>query len=178
MPTCSVVELARLIGHRRTQVWSTDRTHATAAAIRCERQDHVVTRARGTHTRPNLLDDAGRFMPQDHRQRVPATVPGAVHNVVVAVAGAGGRDAQGPALFMIPVDGGAPVRLVEGKWVNPVWSPNGQLIVYGGVRHAFTNPNADKAVKHRSPTVIAADIASKEERILKIMEEIQELLSE
>ena len=32
---------------------------------------------------------------------------------------AGGRDARGPALFKIPVDGGAPARLVEGKWVNP-----------------------------------------------------------
>jgi Tol biopolymer transport system component len=45
---------------------------------------------------------------------------------------AGGRDAQGPALFKIPVDAGAPVRLVEGKFVNPIWSPDGQLIVYGG----------------------------------------------
>jgi serine/threonine protein kinase/Tol biopolymer transport system component len=45
---------------------------------------------------------------------------------------AGGRDAQGPALFKIPVDGGAPFRLVEGKWVNPVWSPDGSVIVYAG----------------------------------------------
>jgi Tol biopolymer transport system component len=46
---------------------------------------------------------------------------------------AGGRDAKGPALFKIPVDGGgAPVRLVDGKWVNPVWSPAGDLIVYAG----------------------------------------------
>jgi Tol biopolymer transport system component len=46
---------------------------------------------------------------------------------------AGGRDAQGPALFVIPVDGdGAPVRLVEGAWVNPIWSPDGNLIVYAG----------------------------------------------
>ena len=44
----------------------------------------------------------------------------------------GGRDAQGPALFKIPVDGGAPVRLVAGQAVNPVWSPNGNLIVYAG----------------------------------------------
>ena len=44
----------------------------------------------------------------------------------------GGSDAQGPALFKIPVDGGVPVRLVEGKWVNPVWSPDGNLIVYAG----------------------------------------------
>ena len=46
---------------------------------------------------------------------------------------AGGRDAQGQALFVIPVDGGsAPVRLVEGAWVNPIWSPDGELIVYAG----------------------------------------------
>jgi Tol biopolymer transport system component len=42
----------------------------------------------------------------------------------------GGRDAQGHALFKIPVDGGPPVRLVAGKAVNPVWSPKGNLIVY------------------------------------------------
>ncbi len=44
----------------------------------------------------------------------------------------GGSDAQGPALFKIPVDGGAPVRLVVGQAVNPVWSPDGNLIVYSG----------------------------------------------
>jgi Tol biopolymer transport system component len=45
----------------------------------------------------------------------------------------GGRDAQGPGLFKIPVKGGgALVRLVAGQAVNPVWSPNGKLIVYAG----------------------------------------------
>jgi Tol biopolymer transport system component len=43
---------------------------------------------------------------------------------------AGGRDARGPALFVIPVDGGPPRRLVEGNWANPVWSPDGGVIVY------------------------------------------------
>ena len=43
---------------------------------------------------------------------------------------AGGRDEQGPGLFTIPVDGGAPVRLVPGDAFNPVWSPNDDLIVY------------------------------------------------
>jgi hypothetical protein len=42
----------------------------------------------------------------------------------------GGRDAQGKALFKIPVGGGPPVRLVAGQAVNPVWSPKGNLIVY------------------------------------------------
>jgi Tol biopolymer transport system component len=35
-------------------------------------------------------------------------------------------------LFKIPVDGGAPVRLVTGKADNPIWSPDGNLIVYAG----------------------------------------------
>ena len=44
----------------------------------------------------------------------------------------GGRDAQGPALFKIPLAGGAPVRLVAGQAMNPIWSPDGKLIVYTG----------------------------------------------
>ena len=43
---------------------------------------------------------------------------------------AGGDDGQGKGLFKIPVDGGAPVQLVKGEAHNPVWSPNGDLIVY------------------------------------------------
>jgi Tol biopolymer transport system component len=44
----------------------------------------------------------------------------------------GGRDAQGPGLFKVPVDSGVPVRLVTGHAVNPIWSPDGNLIVYAG----------------------------------------------
>ena len=45
----------------------------------------------------------------------------------------GGRDdAQGEGLFKVPVDGGAPVRLATGPAANPVWSPDGSLIVYAG----------------------------------------------
>jgi lipoprotein LpqB-like beta-propeller protein len=33
-------------------------------------------------------------------------------------------------LFKIPVDGGPPVRLVEGITSNPVWSPAGRVIIY------------------------------------------------
>ena len=45
---------------------------------------------------------------------------------------AAGSDVQGPGLFKIPVDGREPVRLTSGQVVNPVWSPNDDLIVYGG----------------------------------------------
>ena len=45
---------------------------------------------------------------------------------------AGGRDETGAGLFKIPLDGGAPIRLVDGHAVNPIWSPDGRLIVYAG----------------------------------------------
>ncbi|MCK9588240.1 MAG: hypothetical protein M0Q93_02625, partial [Terrimicrobiaceae bacterium] len=38
------------------------------------------------------------------------------------------------------------------------------------------NPNAAEAIKHRSATAIAADLASKQARILEIMQELQEML--
>ena len=44
----------------------------------------------------------------------------------------GGQDAKGQGLFKIPVDGGNPVRLSETAAFNPVWSPDGTLIVYSG----------------------------------------------
>ena len=44
----------------------------------------------------------------------------------------GGKDADGPGLFKVPVNGGAPMRLVAGSALNPVWSPDGNLIVYAG----------------------------------------------
>ena len=42
----------------------------------------------------------------------------------------GGDDGQGEGMFVVPVDGSAPVRLVSGQAFNPVWSPKGDLIVY------------------------------------------------
>jgi Tol biopolymer transport system component len=44
----------------------------------------------------------------------------------------GGRDANGPGLFIIAVNDGVPVRLLAGTWVNPVWSPRDDLIIYAG----------------------------------------------
>jgi Tol biopolymer transport system component len=44
----------------------------------------------------------------------------------------GGSDATGLGLFKIPLGGGSPVRLVSGRALNPVWSPDGSLIVYTG----------------------------------------------
>jgi serine/threonine protein kinase len=52
----------------------------------------------------------------------------------------GGRDATGPGLFKISLDGGSPVRLVAGQALNPVWSPDGSLIVYAGTNQRSSAP--------------------------------------
>jgi len=44
----------------------------------------------------------------------------------------GGQDAKGPGLFKIPAGGGAAVRLTDKPAINPVWSPDGNLIIYTG----------------------------------------------
>jgi Tol biopolymer transport system component len=44
----------------------------------------------------------------------------------------GGSDAAGLGLFKIPLEGGSPVRLASGQALNPVWSPDGSLIVFVG----------------------------------------------
>jgi serine/threonine protein kinase/Tol biopolymer transport system component len=49
----------------------------------------------------------------------------------------GGSDTEGAGLFKVPVDGGDPVRLVKGPAYNPVWSPDGNLIVYEGQQTAY-----------------------------------------
>jgi Tol biopolymer transport system component len=45
---------------------------------------------------------------------------------------AGGIDDRDPGLFKIPLDRGAPVRLIAGAARDPVWSPSEDLIVYTG----------------------------------------------
>ena len=52
----------------------------------------------------------------------------------------GGNDSQGSALFKIPVEGGMPVRLAAGRALNPVWSPDGGLIVYTGPNVSIDAP--------------------------------------
>ena len=43
-----------------------------------------------------------------------------------------GSDHSGAGLFKLPVDGGTPVRIASGPFLDPVWSPRGDLIVYCG----------------------------------------------
>jgi serine/threonine protein kinase/Tol biopolymer transport system component len=45
-----------------------------------------------------------------------------------------GSDRNGAGLFKLPVDGGPPVRIATGPFLDPVWSPRGDLIVYCGTQ--------------------------------------------
>jgi len=45
-----------------------------------------------------------------------------------------GSDREGAGLFKLPVDGGPPVRIAKGPFLDPVWSPRGDLIVYCGTQ--------------------------------------------
>ncbi|HEX3352724.1 MAG TPA: protein kinase [Terriglobales bacterium] len=47
---------------------------------------------------------------------------------------AAGSDRDGAGLFKLPDDGGSPVRIATGSFQDPVWSPRGDLIVYGGTQ--------------------------------------------
>jgi serine/threonine protein kinase/Tol biopolymer transport system component len=45
-----------------------------------------------------------------------------------------GSDGNGVGLFKLPVGGGSPVRIATGQFLDPVWSPRGDLIVYCGTQ--------------------------------------------
>lgn len=62
--------------------------------------------------------------------------------------------------------------LSKHSWIVPV-----KEIVARNYDLSAVNPSAKAIIEHRSPATIAADIAAKEQRILDIMEEIQELLA-
>jgi len=47
---------------------------------------------------------------------------------------AAGSDRDGAGLFKLPADGGSPARIATGPFLDPVWSPRGDLIVYGGTQ--------------------------------------------
>lgn len=67
----------------------------------------------------------------------------------------------------------AKTRAISGRsWVVPVTE-----IVEKNYDLSAVNPNTKAAIEHRSPAAIAADIAAKENRILELMQEIQELLA-
>ena len=50
------------------------------------------------------------------------------------------KDGARTRVYKVPVDGGPPVRLSDSVSANPVWAPNGKLIVYSGIPRARSVP--------------------------------------
>ncbi|HTM87601.1 MAG TPA: protein kinase [Terriglobales bacterium] len=64
----------------------------------------------------------------------------------------GGRGDHGLGLFKIPVAGGSPTQILTGQAFNPVWSPDGSLIVYTG---ANVGPDAPLLAVRPDGTAVA-----------------------
>jgi serine/threonine protein kinase/WD40 repeat protein len=56
------------------------------------------------------------------------------------IATAARGDAQVARVFKVPADGGPPVQLVDSVSSNPVWSPDGELILYSGTARGRSVP--------------------------------------
>jgi len=99
------------------------------AVTRDGRRVAVILRKQGKRTLTLLSSDGGDAQPLAPAIDVTSAASWSPDGKWIA---AGGIDAKGAGLFKIPVDGGAPQRLMTGTATNPVWSPDGTLIVYTG----------------------------------------------
>jgi serine/threonine protein kinase len=97
---------------------SADGSGVAFALRRDGKQQMHVTSADGTPVRP-LSSDVD----------VRGTASWSPDGKWIVVAGS---DREGLGLFKLPVDGGSPIRIATGPYLDPVWSPRGDLIVYSG----------------------------------------------
>ena len=63
----------------------------------------------------------------------------------------GQRPQRVRACSKLPVDGGSPVRLATGPFLDPVWSPRGDLIVYGGYASVHAGAAAGECARMARP---------------------------
>jgi Tol biopolymer transport system component len=89
----------------------------------------VILRKQGRRTLTLLSSDGGDPQPLAPAIDVTSAAAWSPDGRWIAAAGI---DSGGAGLFKIPVDGGAPQRLMSGTATNPVWSPDGSVIVFTG----------------------------------------------
>ena len=89
----------------------------------------LILRKQGKRTLSTLSAEGGDVRPLAETIDVSSAAGWSPDGKWIA---AGGNDGKGPGLFKIPVQGGEPVRLANGLVSNPVWSPDGSVIVYTG----------------------------------------------
>jgi Tol biopolymer transport system component len=129
----------KLKGDVATEIWSAAETRITGApaisrdgsriafvAQRNRRTSLYLANADGTNARVLTsslqLQGAPSWTPDEQSIAVAAVVDGS------------------PRVFSVPVDGSAPRRLIDEHSVDPVWSPDGDLLVYSGPDIGTTFP--------------------------------------
>lgn len=119
----------KLTGDHATEIWSAARTRvlgAPAIAPDGRRIAFAAEDDRGIHLYVMNSDRPGTHTiatPLAVRSNPAWSPDGQSLTVALEVEGA-------PRLHRVPLDGGAPVRLVDGYSTNPTWSPDGELLVY------------------------------------------------
>lgn len=76
-----------------------------------------------------MTPDGTRLRPLSSDVDVRGTASWSPDDKWIVVAGS---DRNGLGIFKLPVDGGSPIRIATGRYLDPVWSPRGDLIVYSG----------------------------------------------
>jgi len=120
-----------------TELWKgSDRAVTTAPAVSPDGSEICLALRHGGEAHLYLMSSDGtntrRIAPTLDVTDAPSWSPDGKSIAVVA------NEVKANPLFKVPVDGGPPVRLVEGFVSNPVWSPDGSFILYSETKGSAT----------------------------------------
>ena len=130
--------LWRAQGGKATEIWkASDGVLNDPVAVAPDGRIAVITRSRGRARLTIVTRDGAERRSIADTIDVRGTGAWSPDSNWIVTAG---RDAQGPGLFKVPVDGGPPLRLASDQALDPVWSSDGSLIVYAGALAKGTAP--------------------------------------
>jgi serine/threonine protein kinase/Tol biopolymer transport system component len=129
----------RLSSGNATEIWRAPVGEIAAGAAVSPNGQRVCfplrARARSTLTCISADGQDAKTLADSLDVRGPASWSPDGRSIVVAA-----KDGPRTRVYRVPVDGGPPVRLTDSVSSNPVWSPNGKLIVYSGIPRARSVP--------------------------------------